>query len=223
MQLLQESRFRIREVHMQVSRIEQKIEDIYAFVESCKMQALSTTKVVVPKNELYDLLDDLRRDVPEEIKRYQKMLSQRDAILEDAETKASAIKLDAKEQYQAMIEEHAIMQEATRQAELTVAQAQAQAEAILAQAQAQAVEIGNGALGYTKDLLNMAEKLFLSAYQTTMNNTRALETGLKGYIDIIRQNKAELGGGEPETKEAVPERKEKVVSQKKEREDEEEA
>ena len=40
-----------RSVHiMQVSRIEQKIEDIYAFVESCKMQHLSTTKVVVPKN-----------------------------------------------------------------------------------------------------------------------------------------------------------------------------
>lgn len=47
------------------SRIEQKIEDIYAFVESCKPQALSQSKVVVPKNDLYDLLDDLRRDVPE--------------------------------------------------------------------------------------------------------------------------------------------------------------
>lgn len=185
---------------MQVSRIEQKIEDIYAFVESCKMQALSTTKVVVPKNELYDLLDDLRRDVPEEIKRYQKMLSQRDAILEDAEAKASAIKLDAQEQYQAMIEEHAIMQEASRQAELTVAQAQAQAEQILAQAQVQAAEIGNGAISYTKDLLNMAEKLLLSAYQTSTNNFRAMETGFKGYIDIIRQNKAELGGDDTDTK-----------------------
>lgn len=84
------------------SRIEQKIEDIYAFVESCKPQALSQSKVVVPKNDLYDLLDDLRRDVPEEITRYQKMLSQRDAILEDAEAKADAIKLDAQEQYKAM-------------------------------------------------------------------------------------------------------------------------
>ena len=97
------------------SRIEQKIEDIYAFVESCKPQALSQSKVVVPKNDLYDLLDDLRRDVPEEITRYQKMLSQRDAILEDAEAKADAIKLDAQEQYKAMVEEHAIMQEAYQQ------------------------------------------------------------------------------------------------------------
>ena len=54
------------------SRIEQKIEDIYAFVESCKMQRLSATRVVVPKDELYDLLDDLRRDIPTEIKRYRK-------------------------------------------------------------------------------------------------------------------------------------------------------
>ena len=39
---------------MQDSRIEQKIEDIYGFVESCKMQSFSTTKVIVPKNDLYD-------------------------------------------------------------------------------------------------------------------------------------------------------------------------
>ena len=94
---------------MQDSRIEQKIEDIYGFVESCKMQSFSTTKVIVPKNDLYDLLDDLRRDVPEEIKRYRKMLNQRDAILEDAEKKASAILADAKEQYNALVEEHSII------------------------------------------------------------------------------------------------------------------
>lgn len=123
------------------SRIEQKIEDIYAFVESCKPQALSQSKVVVPKNDLYDLLDDLRRDVPEEITRYQKMLSQRDAILEDAEAKADAIKLDAQEQYKAMVEEHAIMQEAYQQAEETVARANAEAQAIIDTARRQAKKL----------------------------------------------------------------------------------
>ena len=53
---------------MQSSRIEQEIDDIFEFVESCRMQRLSSTKVVVPKDELYDLLDDLRRDVPEKQK-----------------------------------------------------------------------------------------------------------------------------------------------------------
>ena len=94
------------------SRIEQKIEDIYSFVESCKMQRLSATRVIVPKDELYDLLDDLRRDIPAEIKRYRKILNQRDAILDDANTKAQAMLADAKEQYKALVEEHNIMQQA---------------------------------------------------------------------------------------------------------------
>lgn len=185
---------------MQDSRIEQKIEDIYGFVESCKMQSFSTTKVVVPKNDLYDLLDDLRRDVPEEIKRYRKMLNQRDAILEDAERKAAAILSDAQEQYSALVEEHSIMQEAYQQAEATVQQANAEAEAIVANARKQADEIGSGAIYYTTDLLNMAEKVIARAYESTVNNSKALETALSGHLEIIRQNRAELvGANEPES------------------------
>ena len=135
---------------MQSNRIEQKIEDIFGFVESCKMQRLSTTKVIVPKDELYDLLDDLRRDVPEEIERCRKIMRQKNAIFEDAENKASAILSDAQEQYKALVEEHAIMQEAKQQAEYTVQEANAQAEQIIANARAQAEEIGAGAINYTK-------------------------------------------------------------------------
>ncbi len=177
---------------MQVSRIEQKIEDIYAFVESCKMQHLSTTKVVVPKNELYDLLDDLRRDVPEEIRRYQKILSQRDAILEDAEAKANEILVDAREQYRGMAEEHSIMQQAYQQAELMVQQATERAEAIVATARRQAEEIGSGAIYYTTDMLDMAEKVIASAYESAVSNSNALEAALKSHLKTISQNKAEL-------------------------------
>ena len=176
---------------MQVSRIEQKIEDIYAFVESCKMQHLSTTKVVVPKNELYDLLDDLRRDVPEEIRRYQKILSQRDAILEDAEAKANEILVDAREQYRGMVEEHSIMQQAYQQAELMVQQATERAEAIVATARRQAEEIGSGAIYYTTDMLDMAEKVIASAYESAVSNSNALEAALKSHLKTISQNKAE--------------------------------
>ena len=182
-----------RSVHiMQVSRIEQKIEDIYAFVESCKMQHLSTTKVVVPKNELYDLLDDLRRDVPEEIRRYQKILSQRDAILEDAEAKANEILVDAREQYRGMVEEHSIMQQAYQQAEQMVQQAADKADAIVANALKQAEEIGSGAIYYTTDMLDMAEKVIASAYEGSASNANALEAALRNYLETIRQNKAEL-------------------------------
>ncbi len=177
---------------MQSSRIEQEIDDIFEFVESCRMQRLSSTKVVVPKDELYDLLDDLRRDVPEEIKRYQKILRQREEILDNAEQKAAAILSDAQEQYKALVEEHAIMQEAYQQAEITVREANEQAEQIVANARAQAAEIGNGAIYYTRDLLEMSEKTLAAALETTSSNAQALESALQGYLDVISQNKAEL-------------------------------
>lgn len=179
------------------SRIEQKIGDIYEFIESCKPQVLSSTNVVVSKNDLYDLLDDLRRDVPDEIKRYQKILNQRDEILANAETKASALLVEAQEQYKAMVEEHSIMQEAYQQAEDTIAQANAEADRIIEAARRQADEICNGAIYYTTDMLEMAEKTIARAYESTMNNSRALETALSGHLDIIRRNKAELTGVEP--------------------------
>ena len=161
------------------SRIEQKIEDIYSFVESCKMQRLSATRVIVPKDELYDLLDDLRRDIPAEIKRYRKILNQRDAILDDANTKAQAMLADAKEQYKALVEEHNIMQQAYQQAEKTVNEANQRAQEILNDARKQAEEIGSGAIYYTSDLL-------------TINNSKVLEKSLKEYLDTVRTNKAEL-------------------------------
>ena len=175
---------------MQSSRIEQEIDDIFEFVESCRMQRLSSTKVVVPKDELYDLLDDLRRDVPEEIKRYQKNLRQREEILN--EQNAAAMLSDAQEQYKALVEEHAIMQEAYQQAEITVREANEQADQIIANARAQAAEIGNGAIYYTKDLLEMSEKTLAAALESTSSNARALEAAMQGYLDVIRQNKAEL-------------------------------
>ena len=80
---------------MSSSRIEQIIEEIEEFVESCRYQPLSTTKIVVNKEELEELLRELRLKTPDEIKRYQKIISNKDAILADAQSKADNIVAEA--------------------------------------------------------------------------------------------------------------------------------
>ena len=61
------------------SRIEQIIEEIEEYVDSCKYQPLSTTKIVVNKEEIEELLRELRLKTPDEIKRYQKIISNKEA------------------------------------------------------------------------------------------------------------------------------------------------
>ena len=94
------------------SRIEQIIEEIEEYVDSCKFQPLSSTKIVVNKEELEELLRELRMKTPDEIKRYQKIISNKDAILADAQSKADAIIADAKTQAQQMVTESEVMQQA---------------------------------------------------------------------------------------------------------------
>lgn len=177
---------------MGVSRIEQLIEDIYEFIESCKMQPLSSTKVVVPKDELYDLLDELRLRTPDEIKRYQKIIANRDAIMNDAEQKAGAILADAQEKTNALISEHEIMQQAYFQANEVVNQATEEAERILASANQDAEQIRMGALAYTEDILTDVEKILSNAYENSRSKYDSFLGSLKNSLDIVVNNKKEL-------------------------------
>ena len=113
------------------SRIEQIIEEIEEYVDSCKFQPLSSTKIVVNKEELEELLRELRMKTPDEIKRYQKIISNKDAILADAQTKADALIADATEKQQQMVEENEIMREARQQSQQLLDQSRQQAQQIL--------------------------------------------------------------------------------------------
>lgn len=177
---------------MGVSKIEQLIEDIYEFVESCKMQPLSSTKVIVPKDELYDLLDELRLRTPDEIKRYQKILNNKDAILADAQHKAEAILREAENKMSSLVEEHEIMQQAYNQANDLVNSAAAEANEILASANQDAEQIRTGALMYANDLLQDLENILSNAYDSTKSKSDSLLGTLKGNLDIVLNNRREL-------------------------------
>ena len=131
------------------SRIEQIIEEIEEYVDSCKFQPLSSTKIVVNKEELEELLRELRMKTPDEIKRYQKIISNKDAILADAQSKADAIIADAKTQAQQMVTESEVMQQAYAQSNELLENTNQQAQEIMDNATTDANNIRMGALQYT--------------------------------------------------------------------------
>ena len=106
------------------SRIEQIIEEIEEYIDrDCKFQPLSQTKIIVNKEHMDELLRELRMKTPDEIKRYQKIIANRDAILADAKAKADAMIEEAQVQTTELVSEHEIMQQAYAQANEIVTQA----------------------------------------------------------------------------------------------------
>ena len=110
------------------SKIEQLIDEIEDYINSCKYQTLSKTNIIVNKDEIDELLRELRMKTPDEIKRYQKIISNKEAILEDARTKAQALIDEATEHTTHLINEHWIMQQAYAQANEVVTLATRQAQ-----------------------------------------------------------------------------------------------
>ena len=147
------------------SKMEQIIEEIEEYVESCKYQPLSTTKIVVNKEELEELLRELRLKTPDEIKRYQKIISNKDAILADAQNKADGIISEAQAKAQEMVEQSEVMQAAYAQANETINKANQQAQEILDAATNDANSIRLGAIGYTDDMLANLSDIMTNALQ----------------------------------------------------------
>ena len=177
---------------MGASRIEQLIEDIYEFVESCRMQPLSSTKVIVPKDELYDLLDELRLRTPDEIKRYQKIIANRDAIIADAENKAETILVQTRDKAKELLNEHEIMQQAYYEANEMIMQASQEADRLRREAGQEADQIRTGALAYSNDVLGEVERVVAGAYESALSKYDGFIGTLKNNLEIISHNKREL-------------------------------
>lgn len=187
------------------SRIEQGIEDIEDFIEGCKYAAFSSTNIIVNKEELEELLAELRSKTPEEIKRYQKIISNKEAILADAQAKADQIIAQAQIQTNELVSEHQIMQQAYAQANEVVMIATKQAQEILDNATNEANGIRMGAVSYTDEQLKGIEDILTHSIDTSKARYEHLIGSLQEYLDVVSRNRAELFQSEEEAEETQPE------------------
>ena len=170
------------------SRIEQLIDELEEYIESCKPKFMSNSEIIVNKEEIDELLRELRMRTPEEIKRYQKIISNKEAILNDARAKAQALIDEATVHTNELISEHEIMQQAYAQANGIVATAANQAREILDKATMEANELRTQASQYMESRLVELDSITSSAIQSTNADYERLLGSLGQYRDLIQSN-----------------------------------
>ncbi|MBO5073159.1 MAG: hypothetical protein J6C32_09370 [Eubacterium sp.] len=177
---------------MNPSRIEQAIDEIYNYVEDCKPSKLYPNKVVVERGELYDLLDELRLCAPEEIKRYQKIINNREGILNEAQQRAEDMLTQAQQQTAQLLDQNEIVQTAYQRAEEIMKQATEEAKRLVNAAQEESEQMRRASLAYTNDLLAEAQQHVEESLRETDNKYRMLTSALKNSIQVMRSNREEL-------------------------------
>ena len=175
-----------------MSRIEQLIGEIEEYIDGCKFQPLSNTKILVNKEELEELLVELRLRIPDEIKQYQKTISNQDAILTDARTQADAMIEKATAQTNELVNEHEIMQRAYEAANQVIEDANNQAQTIVDAAVRDADNIRQGAVQYTQDMLKSVENIINHTMEGAQGRFDSFMSSLKSSYDIVSANRTEL-------------------------------
>ncbi|MCR5332081.1 MAG: ATPase [Lachnospiraceae bacterium] len=177
---------------MASTRIEEIIDSIYDFVENCKPTAFSQTKIVVQKDELLDLIDELKRRTPDEVKRYQKVIANRDSIIKQAEDDAADIIEEARERAQQMVNETEIMQQAYKQANDLIQNATAESTKIRNDADEYATQIRSGVLNYSSDILSEIEGILDASHRDIQDLSSKLVNAIGIHLETIIENKKEI-------------------------------
>ena len=166
-----------------MSRIEQLISEIEEYIDSCKSQALSKSKIIVNKEEMEELLVELRMRIPDEITKYQKIISQQQTILNDARSQSDAMISEAKAQADAMIAQ------ATEQANSMVSQASEEANSMVAQANEQTTEMINEheimqrAYSHAEEVISQANIQAQAIVDAAVNDANNIRQGSIQYTD----------------------------------------
>ena len=154
-----------------------------------------TGKVVVDRKEVLELLDQVINCLPDEIKKAQWVLGEKERILAEARKENESVKQETYEMMKKRIENHNIVKEAELRAQEIIANAQRQAKTIRLGSREYADEICNEILSQLENEITNKREEFLNHMKNNMEKFAIDFTeDLDKATGEIRSNIKELRG-----------------------------
>ena len=148
------------------SKIEQIITEIEEYIDNCKFQPLSTSKIIVNKDD----------------------------ILNDAKERSESMIAEATAHINQLVSEHEIMQKAYSEANQVLEQAQQQAQDILNNATSEANDLRTRAMQYTDDILSNVQSILSTGMDSFENAQSQMMTALNSSLNVVVESRKELNG-----------------------------
>lgn len=175
-----------------MSRILDILYEIEELIDNSKTAPLSKGKILVDKDNLLDLLEDLKEAEPEEIKQYQRVISNRDSILSQANAQSTKLLEDAKEKARQMVDEHDIMQKAYDNARKLMEDTKEQCDQMITHAEEQANALRAETIRYIDEVLANVSSTISYSMRDAQDRFNGMMNSLNMSATTLEENREQL-------------------------------
>lgn len=172
--------------------VEDMINEIEIFIDNCKFQPWSSNRIIVQKDELESLLNELKLKMPSEIERSKKIMRNKELILSDARTRSEAMITEASNEARKLVDNSEIVALANIRAEEIMNMVNQEANEIIEAANQEANEIRFGMMEYTTDMLNNIQSYIQNTMEVEKTNYSNLIESLQNNVMVIEANRKEI-------------------------------
>ncbi len=149
--------------------IDELIDVLYGMIEEAWGMPLGKDKCVIEREKALDILDELRGNLPAEIKAAREIVEKRNDLIASGKKEADSLRRTAEEKARAMVDSNEI-----------AAKAKERAKEVGASAEAQASELKKAASAYCDDVLRRTEE----SIQASLEEVRKIRAQFKSAAGI---------------------------------------
>jgi len=163
-----------------MSNIFNIIDEMESYFDTCKKVPFSN-KISVDIEVIYEFMTDLRMKLPEEIKKAERIIEEKEKIIYEAKESANNLEKEMETHISKMVNEHEIMQKAYKEAEV-----------VLAEAKNTSRELKLGAYEYVDELIAQLQVAVQDTLSETHSHFEKYEEYLAKQLDVLEKNRQEL-------------------------------
>ena len=153
------------------------LEELEQVVDEGRSSPFSN-KVQVDKDEIFEIIDEIKMKLPNEIKQSKWVIEERNKILVDAQKEADEMLKEAEVRLGKLVEEHAVTKKAYEQA-----------SEIMEASKKSAKEMRLGAIEYADDVMGVAEQRLREMQDTIEQENQKIidfyKNQYQGYFDYF--------------------------------------
>ncbi len=179
-----------------MDNIEQVIKKLEDMIESAKFKRFSSGEVILNRDELMEIVEEIKAKLPEEMNVYKKNIARQNEMLKEAKEQADQILSAAQIKAEQLVNNSDLVRRAQATAQATLDNSRKEAQEILDRATTDGNNYREAIVEYSDDVLGKIQKILEKSIEATKTYNESLIKDFSTELNAVKSNRAAVQASE---------------------------